>query len=263
FCMFIVPSRHGWVPPGGVRTLLRSFILLLKEAVLLGTVLVILATGYIRRFMHKADAPERIKTLLSSAPWPMLFIVSIFMIPTSILGRSKLGGSANTLSPALYFLAFSVTALLLDSISAFAKYGISAPRKSKILLLLLLAGLSCFVIYYSRRDFVMLDNLPCNSERLAYEFAKMHPHKAYFPFSPVSGLLAEKRLYHFYGGLDDKEAAGFSVGEKNFLSYIPADVEMVVFPKNCPTGCVLNYLPDFSKRICVDDLPGHVVYARE
>ena len=96
-------------------------------------------------------------------------------------------------------------------------------------------------------------------------FAKKHPGEVYFPWHPLAGLMAEGRLYHFSYGLSDRELAGYPVSQEHFQRYIPAQTQYVALPEHAKRDAeyVFRYLPDFSRKVTADDLPGWTLYARE
>ncbi len=268
FNMVTVPSHSPWQFGGNrIVALLAVTYDLLRESFLFVVVLVFLSAYQLSR---PSNGLSRLKTWTRSDPWTILAIVSLFMVPTSLLDRLKEGGDVNTLSPTLYFLAASVTLALKrfasDSLS-------SSPRPgqgfAKPLLVLLITGL----VYINMPNFFsvqgVLNNLSDNEQKLSHEYARKHPGEIYFPKHPLASLLAEGKLYHHEYGLYDRSQAGSPVSLKHFQAHIPGNARLVAFKSDDSLvhkrvqEYVLNFLPGFSKRISVDELPEWTVYAKE
>jgi len=264
FYMLTIPSHCPWqFSANRIIALLTATYQLIRESFLPLTIL-IFCSAY--QLSLSSNAPNKLKVWLSSNQWTMLAIVSLFMVPTSVLGRVKAGGDVNTLSPALYFLVAAVTLALTrfssDSLSSSAR-----PRGSsvKVLLILLITGLTYANMVKFTGIGPILYGLSSNEQKVAYEYAKTHPGEAYFPTHPLSSLLAEGKLYHHAYGLFDRELSGFQVTSERFRAHVPAEIRLVAFlPAKGSVGAyVLKYLPEFSKQVTIDELPGWIVYMRE
>ncbi|MCJ7646801.1 hypothetical protein MUO65_07900, partial [bacterium] len=236
---------------------------LIKESFLFAAILIFYS---VYQLSASSNVPNKLKAWLGSNQWTMLAIVSLFMVPTSVLGRVRVGGDVNTLSPTVYFLVAAVTLALKrfasDSLSSFPRPGQGLAQP---LLVLLITGL----VYINIPNFFsiqgVLKNLSGNEQKVAYEYAKNHPREVYFPNNPLSSLLAEGKLYHHAYGLFDREQSGFPVSREHFLAHIPPNIRLVAFQSygGSMGKYVLNYLPEFSKQVTIDELPGWIVYMRE
>jgi len=264
FNIVTIPSHCPWqFSESRIVALLTATYHLIRESFLPLTILIFCS---ICQLSLSSNSPNKLKVWLSSNQWTMLAMVSLFMVPTSILGRVKLGGDVNTLSPTLYFLVAAVTLALTrfgsDSLSSSAR---PKGNSVKVLLILLITGL----IYANVAKFSgigrILYGLSSNEQKVAYEYAKNHPGEAYFPTHPLSSLLAEGKLYHHAYGLFNREISGFRVSREHFLAHIPTNIRLVAFRSygGSMGKYVLNYLPEFSKRVTIDELPGWIVYMRE
>ena len=103
-----------------------------------------------------------------------------------------------------------------------------------------------------------------NFSRLAFEYARSHPRRAYFPMNPLAHLLAEGKLYHFLGAVNEWGFAQIPVGPGHLRAHIPADVEFVCFPTH-PTmyGDMLRWhLPEYSEPVAIPGLPNFKCYRR-
>ncbi len=262
FSMFTIPSHHtlgGNTNP--IVALFNATFDLIKESFLPAIILIILSVYSLRKL---SNIPDKLKTWISSNRWTMLIIVSLFMVPTSVLGKAKIAGSENNLSPSVYFLVAAATLALIDIVpDILSCYAQSVQRSVKLLFVLLITGLVCVNALRFREIPLLLQNISSNDQKVAYEYAKKYPGEAYFPNNPLSSLLAEGKLYHFNFGLIDRELAGFPVSREHFWAHIPADIRLVAFPKIYQNQAVMKYLPEFSKRVTIDELPGWIVYMRE
>lgn len=262
FNMVTVPSRTPWTfSANRIIALLTATYHLIKECFLFAVILIFYS---VYQLSVSSNVPNKLKAWLSSNHWTMLAIVSLFMVPTSVLGRVRLGGDVNTLSPTVYFLVAAVTLALIKFTSGLPSSTRLMQKVAKFLLVLLITGL----IYVNVPKFSAVrtvDNLSSNEQKVAYEYAKNHRGEVYFPTNPLSSLLAEGKLYHHARGLLERERSGFRVSAEHFQAHIPTNIRLVAFQSHqSSTGkYVLNYLPEFSKRVTIDELPGWIVYVRE
>lgn len=267
FNMVTIPSHTPWkFSENRIIALLTATHHLIRASFLPAAILIFCSVYQLSGLSNGAN---RLRAWLSSNQWTMLAIVSLFMVPTSVLGRVRMGGAVNTLSPTVYFLVAAVTLALIrlasDSSSLYAQL---TQRSAKLLLTLLITGLICVNMpnLYGPRN--VLNKLPSNEQKVAYEYAKKHPGEVYFPTNPLSSLLAEGKLYHHAYGLFNRELSGFPVSDEHFRAHIPTNIQLVAFRfyrKHESSRCkyVLKYLPEFSKRVTIDELPGWTVYVRE
>ncbi|MFB0561851.1 MAG: hypothetical protein ACETWM_11675 [Candidatus Lokiarchaeia archaeon] len=265
FYMFTIPSHCPWqFSTNRIVALLTATSHLIKESLLFAAILIFYS---VYQLSISSNVPNRLKAWLISNQWTMLAIVSLFMVPTSVLGRVKVGGDVNTLSPTVYFLAAAVSLALIKFASgSLSSYTRLTQSSAKILLVLLITGLICVNIPNFWGIPSVLNKLPGNKQKVAYEYAKKHPGEVYFPTNPLSSLLAEGKLYHHAYGLFDRELSGFRVSDEHFQAHIPTNIRLVAFQSHIRlwlSKYVMNYLPEFSKRVTIDELPGWVVYVRE
>jgi len=207
---------------------------------------------------------EKVKAWLTDVPWALLATMAIFMIPTTLLGKVKLGGDINTLSPILYFLSaaisFGLSQYILEALF-YKSHPMHRFARPAFFLVLMIPVFFVMPKIYS--GIIHLKNLPNNEQKMAYEYAKKHPGEAYFPNNPLSSLLAERKLYNFNCGVKDKALAGYAVSEEHIRRYIPNNVKIVAFNKTYMHQYILRYLPEFRKRIDIEDLSEWIVYTRE
>ncbi len=172
-------------------------------------------------------------------------------------------GDINAFSLTLYFWALGVTQLSLHSIS------VGRPRAKRVSLAITIVFLSGLVAGQGWPVFQhglkrLLGILPENPQQIAFNFARQHPGEAYFPWNPLSTLMAEKKLYHFEPALGDWAMAGYPINQTRYAGYVPNGMRYVAYAPNneFPHLITEHYLPAFSQRVSVPDLPGWLVYAR-
>ncbi|MEM1170762.1 MAG: hypothetical protein AAGJ08_17195 [Cyanobacteria bacterium P01_H01_bin.35] len=282
FNMLTIPGQHPWRVPGYLSDTQVIALVASGKKVPGGKILPLLKAGiemifvclvpafiifwrFRYQFLFLPTTFDRITGWLRYNRWSMLLIVAFFMIPTSLLGRVKVGGAINAFSFTLYFLAASATLavfrLILDSGSINTSFSkLFTPLKFLTLALVItffLNGIQLIGMLYPR-----LQKLPNNPQQVAYNYARHHPGEAYFPWNPLSSLMAEGKLYHFEYALEDRLLAGYPVNKENFKSYIPSNIQLLAF-SNRNDGYVKQFLPEFSRQVKVDELPGWTVYMRE
>lgn len=272
FNTFTVPGNHPWwmldtgqvlADSGDIKNASKNLLLAVRELIQQSFLPAIIVTFYcLYQLLFSSKRPEKLTTWLSHNRWTMLVIVSLFMIPTSILGRVKLGGADNALSYTVYFLSAAATLVIIKSVSDSPSLDDRIlGEAAKLLVAIGLVGILCINIPSPGLIALKLQRLPSNPQQIAYEYAKKHPGEAYFPWNPLSSLMAEGKLYHFEYGLFDRELAGFPVSDDHFRAYIPPNVRIIAFSQR-NDGYVMRFLPEFSRRIKVDELPGFSVYTK-
>jgi hypothetical protein len=262
FNMFTIPGHQPWQGDSKISALLKAGQELMKECLLPA---VVVTFHILYQFLFPSGVPDKLPAWFGRNRWTMLLIVSLYMVPTSLLGRVKVGGAINTFSYTIYFLSAATTLVLAKS----ALYATSSNTKItkmpvKLLVAVLVTAMSCYHIYPAVYGAMKaLRWLKVNPQQVAYDYDRNHPGEAYFPRYPLASLMAEGKLYHFSYGLFDRELAGFKVSDKHFRAEIPSNMQLVAFkgPKTMPY--VMKYIPEFSRRIEVDELPGWIVYTRE
>jgi|GEM_PF-634518 len=201
---------------------------------------------------------------------PQVFfaIVGLFLSPTSILGRVKEGGDVNALSYTLYFLSIAALLVLIEwfSMVKFSKY---LPKTSATLtvcysafLLTQMLKFPSHTIELSQHFTQAFHHIQNHPTQMAYQYVKKHPGEAYFPWQTLANVMAEGKMYHFEYGLFDRELAGFPASDRHFRAGLPANLQLIAFYSR-NDGYVLHRLPEFSRQIELDELPGWKIYTRE
>ena len=180
------------------------------------------------------------------SPTILLIWVGCCLLPTSILGRMKFGGSINALSPVTYFFALACALEL----TAFLRL----PRKTKpqrlfmpIILMLILGVFVC--IRLPECCYYLLKGSPSGPMEGVYDFSRRNPGNVYFPQFPLTVLMAEGYLYNFSWGLTDRRAAGYPVSESQFLEYAP---------RSAKTMALVPWVPDWDRDVSSRCIAGRI-----
>lgn len=204
--------------------------------------------------------------------WPLLLGSALALLPTSLLGLMKAGGTVNNLGLVDYFLALAIAALFLR-FAALPEFGRGATRRGLEAALLILVAVmgartaATFVL--SSREIASRWPPPVQA---AYEYARAHPGTTYFPWHPLVTLLAEDRIDHTAWGVMERETAGFGVSGAHFRSGLPDNLQRIAVIDQLPLmnaieardwdHYLLRRLPEFQCRVEAPGLPGWVVLER-
>ena len=189
-------------------------------------------------------------------------------IPTSLLSRIKMGGHWNNYAPSPYFLGMGLIALLLEWSASNRRRGLRSFNASLTLIVLVLV---LSPLTRGDESFSVINTVhppSSNVQDVAFQYALRHPGTAYFPWNPLSSLLAEGKLYHFEFGMSDRELAGYPVSQRHFRQNIPANIRYVCFrPGNLQVfgkrfEKTMRYLPEFRRQVEIEGLPGWTCYER-
>lgn len=185
--------------------------------------------------------------------WTLFLIVALLLTPTSLWGYGKIGGSNNTLGYACYFFLLAVTFAFVESLLR--------ERAARALLigmaaLYLLIQIPC--VYY--RNFHSRDKP--NYAQIVYDYIKMNPGKAYFPYLNVLHILAEKKVYHAGAALMDRKWANLPVRPEHLRAHLPEHMGLIAFRRGHDDGKRWLDLPEFRAITKDPALPGFKVYRR-
>lgn len=266
FTIISVPGRQPWwVADGHIRALAKTF-----EELLVYCALPMIVT----LFCAAQDMPLKkmsLKEWIKDNPWLIYLFAGIFMIPTSIFGRVKMGGAINALGYSTYFITCASVLALGHRAHRSDTYMREKLVISIIIVLSFIKALSLGNFQEKVQRFVN------NPVSISYDYLIKHPGQAYLPWSPLAHLMAEKKAYHTYFGILDREWAGYEIGEAEFRSHVPLKAKFVAFPpdvappdrdeahaaEDMASNIVMKYLPEYKKRANTPELPGWALYERE
>ncbi len=249
FNIVTVPARHPW--QGSWSWLLLSLLELAIQSSAFLLIILLALRVISRRGCGVASS-------LRESPWTLLVVVALFLAPTSVVGRTIIGGDENSYYSLYYLLA--AASLILARIDWTGSPEIRRRFGAGVLYLLATGALCLAPNYEIPRH---LGQLRDNPQERAYEFARTHPGKAYFPWNPLSTLMAEGQLYHFDYNVYDRQLAGFKPSDAHFRAHIPPEMQYVLFHENAHDQRVLAFLPEFGHEIELAELPDWIVYTRD
>ena len=293
--IIVVPGSQPWNPVPGIGGAFAKIFKFISAARDIPTLFLLPTTGVTFYLFYQFPVLIRLKKLrlwVDANRWIILVSVGVCMIPTAVLGKIKVGGALNNYSFVGYFLTAAFTLILLELATGILPSHQQSPEKivasknSKLLICILVAIL--IIHYASSLRFIATNwrNLPNNPEQIVYDYTKSHPGEVYFPWYSLATVMAERKLYHHPMGMQDREWANFSISDEHFRSHIPTKLKLVAFYKQDPGNnpmpylpnfnrlflhplvntletVVLKYLPEFSKSVKIEELPGWIVYQKE
>jgi len=195
------------------------------------------------------------RSWITNNPWTLWVIVAFAMTPVALMNRCTAGGDVNAFSLASYYLTIGAFVLLLSHWE---------NRRIALCLVALLCVTELPALFHFGLAGI-LNGLPANPQEVAFNYARAHPGDAYFPWNPLSTLMAEGKLYHFEPAVTDWALAGHPLSEDHYNRYIPAAARIIAYPADneFTHETTLKRLPQFNQRTDVQDLPGWMVYRRE
>ena len=271
FNILELPSSHPWTYAPDYT---KGFLVFLVEmASVAGPVLLgLLGLAYVaaKRPSPVGDSdPERgrfdrVHAYFRGNFWLLFAGLALAMIPLGLLGRIKLGGHINSYFPPAYFLCLSGCLLLLDWAGRNSEAGrgrVNLALKAVVLawpLAPLLMVNSDLLQQYG----VMIPAAE-NPQEYAYRYSLKHPGEAYFPYNTLSTLMAEGNAYHFESGMVDRDLGHVAPSDTHFRRHLPGRLKLVAYPPARPFEWSMRYLPEFKRRVVVDELPGWICYERD
>ena len=260
--MFVAPARTGFgLEDETVASLLEDGSVLLALALVVGAVLATKASRTEWEGMRREIASP------SQNPGLVFAAAALIIVPTSMLGLFKIGGSINNLAGVDYLFTIGLAVTLLR---LFALPPLRPDRGAQITVLTCLVVLVSFLSARGIPDAARLAVRArafwiSNPSREAFEFARRHPGTIYFPSHPLATLLAEGRLYHADWGLAQSERMGFPIDDSQFRRYLPQDLRYIAFYRKWGQApqFTLDRLGGEWQIRPVEALPDWTVYARE
>jgi len=245
FNILILPSRHPWYEadaPGNNASVMG----ILKWT---WPVMVVLALAIIAWLSRPGLKIYSGRKFMRENPWVLFLIAACFMLPTSILGALKVGGFPNSFHFA-HYLALAGIMLFMTVNRQSGKYFLehaSGRLTCGIIVVLLLASIPDFGALNR------INRIGENRMTQAWQVAQQFKDEVFFPWMPLSTLLATGNLYHYDYAIWDYSLGGFGRTAESFRENIPAHLRYVVYPspvqwvpleypKKSPPA--LSYLPE-------------------
>lgn len=266
FNLLDLPSSHPWYYQGS--DLAHGLLVLGTDYFCyVAAVLAVLLLALLARNQLTPGGDSEVggwRRRIGENPWLLFVLVGLAAAPLSLLSRIKIGGYWCNYAPTPYFLAMALIAVLMEWYETNLRRGFKSfnAHLALIVLILVLApltrGAEGFAVINAVRD-------PMNNQHeQAYRYLKRHPGMAYFPWLPMSHLRAEGKIYHLEYGMSDRELGGFHVSPDHFRRNTPANFRYVCYFGDPPPPLkqTMRYLPDFTRRVEIPELPGWTCYER-
>ena len=191
----------------------------------------------------------------------LLILVALCLVPTSVMAVARFGAEANA-NHWLYYL-IAAASLIVSRLAAGDVESVPA-RLGKRVAYLVSAATVCLTLP-QLGHLRQVKDWTTNPQQQAYEFARANPQEGYFPWNPLSTLMADGKAYHFDYGVFDRELVGAKPTGDHFRAFLPSKLRWIVFRgvQDRMIAKTLDYLPEFSHRITFPQLPGWTAFERE
>ena len=260
--MLVVPSRHPWLQmslaSGEIYPQLTAVGSLARTKVLAAAALQILRANWpLFALLAYALFQSATGSSVGRWRWPRtcwagFFLIALVMLPTAAAGRVKVGGAVNHESYVVFFLAAAFVCWLVET----GKPGEPLHHLRTavpLTLLLLLNGPQVL-------DYPGWAATWRNQNEISYDYDRKHPGAVYFPWNPLSSLLAEGKLYHFDYGVFDRNLGGARVSPDHLQKHLPSP-HPVVASYIAHHDYILNtYFPGHIPLPANTELPGWRLY---
>ena len=247
FNILTIPSKHPLRDGGSFGALMKSSLRLLRECLMLLAVAHFSLRPLI--FQKSSGLIDWIKRDRGA----MFLWVGFFMIPLSLLGSLKVGGSNNTLSYACYFFLIAVTVGLKGV------YDNKTSRIAVLFLALVFLFIQIPSVYYR----IIKEQGKTNYAEVVYKYIKEHPGEAFFPRLGVLNIMAEKKVYHASVALMDRKWADMPVSQEHLRAHIPEKMRLMAFRDGRDDDKQWIDLKEFWFITKEPGLPGFYVYKTE
>jgi hypothetical protein len=154
-----------------------------------------------------------------------------------VLSAFKVGGTANSLTGALY---------LLPSASLLAVQWLERHRLRRLAPALAIGAV--LALQFTQIPVVTLRPLTTHLDRAAF-LAREFPGQIYFPWNPLITFYSEQRIYHAEDGLYVRQLAGAAVSTEAVRMHLPPRWSVTVFRgSDSGWGLVQNLHPPDTQR---------------
>ena len=184
--------------------------------------------------------------------WAAWFLLAVCLLPTASIGRTKVGGEVNHESFVVFYLAAAVVCWL---VSLTLDRGRAFPARLAGALAVLVAVNSPRVLDYPGWRAAW-----DNQNEAAYRYDVRHPGEVYFPWNPLTSLLAEGKLYHFDYGVFDRNLGGARVSAGQVGEFLPSRRPVIASFIAHHDYLLLEYFPDYRARPTVRELPDWKIF---
>ena len=169
-----------------------------------------------------------IRTSPSLALGAMSFLI---LLPFSIISFFKVGGSVNSLHPALYLLPGAALGLAGWLAGKFS-FASLVTAGVVVVLCIVKAGPALGVLQPQTKAI----------KQGAY-LAESLPGSIYMPWNPLLTYFTDHRFYHAEDGLGTRLAAGFVFTPASLRAHLPEKLSVVAYAREDPPGFITSLLP--------------------
>jgi hypothetical protein len=267
--MLDVPAHHPWLQmsltSGQIYPALSAIGALARAKVLLAAVLNIVRSAwplyalFIALLARHATVRSMPGRWWPRTAWGLLFLVSVVLLPTAALGRVKLGGEVNHESFSLLFLVLAFVCWLAERAPPVPTDPATADRlqlvgAAGVVAVLLLLTIPRILDYRGWTDACL------NQNEIAFRYDRAHPGRVYFPWNPLTSLLAEGRAFHADYAVFDRNLGGARVTPDHLTRGMPASRPLIASFIAHHDYILHTYFPDYVLRPADPELPGWKIY---
>jgi hypothetical protein len=263
--LITIPGSHGFDPPGmkglGVaawKMVAQSWLLWLALAAILAV-----------QCRPLAIRPGGLRAWLAENRWAVFPWLGLFLVPTGLLGIAKIGGDVNGLHSVYFWLCGVIVFAVETARGTLGREArpLRLRRRSWIglgaalVVLLPLAWGSLRMVRGALDLPDRLRQLPMNPQEVAYQFAKAHPRQTFFPWNPLSTLMADGKLYHHDYAALDWDYARQPPSRARLEPDMPSALRWVVIQPPERDKFFNRAFPEFSRPVKLPGLPRWPAFA--
>lgn len=179
----------------------------------------------------------------------LLALAGVFLLPGGLMASAKVGGAANSVHCVSY-AALALVALMADRLlqetPGSRRWGGAAVAAG---LAVSLAVDAARIVTFGQ-DKELVDS---SRHDAAYAFILARPGLTYFPWYPLSQLMAERRAYPVDYGATDWRLSHQPLSQAQLRAEIPSGVQFVVYHKSDQGREMLGCLTDYKWERHTDD----------
>lgn len=208
-------------------------------------------------------APEPAQGLrrwITSRPWLLLLFIALFLVPSSIIPYSKVGGFLNTLACTHYFLLLGACGALAATFQRASTVPPLARSIFAMLCVITLVTAANDMFSDASRLWPYLSRPRQAKQTLLYEYVRARPGTVYCPWQPLTTLLVDRKLYHFEWGVMDRVYAKRNPTNGQIANHVPATMSQVIYVENPPSLTAHNALGAYRRQVQQPELPGLLVF---
>jgi hypothetical protein len=248
FNCLTIPARVPWQAEHlkvvmGLRVLAELFVHCVPLLLLLATCAVASIA------LRSPSAGPR--AFLARNPWTLLAGVALFMVPVSVLGRIKVGGAINTLSPTTFFLFAAGILAVLAVVRRSREEASPRVHQTGLGAAALCAGI---LAAGGTAEVVLESDSPLREypAQQAYTYLVRQDSRAHFPLHPLAHLLADGSLFHYGSSIYDRERlARLPMSRSQREGYLPEDPTIVCWDEQYwgETWLPGAYFTEYTRRV--------------